>query len=90
MFTTRRGMPLYGWWVLRQLYAAEDRLGIPRATIHDLRHTAASMAIAMGLELQDVRDLLGHSSVTVTSAIYGHAVAERQREVARRMGEALG
>jgi len=89
-FVTERGMPLYGWRILKALYAHEDRLGIPRATVHDLRHSAASIALASGLQLEDVRDLLGHSSVAITSRIYGHAVAERQREVARRMADTLG
>lgn len=89
MFVTRRGTPLYGWQALKMLYAAEDRLGLPRASIHELRHTAASLALAAGLTLEDVKDLLGHSSIRITSDLYAHAVAERQREVARRMADTL-
>ena len=89
-FTTEHGLPLYGYRVLSMLYAHEDRLGLPRATVHDLRHTAASIMLASGLQLEDVRDALGHSSVSITSATYGHAMAERQREVARRMEQTLG
>jgi integrase len=89
-FVTEAGRPLYGWRILQMLYGHEDRLGIPRATVHDLRHSAASIALASGLGLEDVRDLLGHSSVAITSRTYGHVMAERQREVARRMADTLG
>jgi site-specific recombinase XerD len=41
--------------------------GLPRINAHALRHTAASMAIEGGMPLHRVRDLLGHSSVLVTS-----------------------
>jgi integrase len=81
------------WWASGtggSLYAHEDRLGLQRATVHDLRHTAASIMLASGLQLEDVRDALGHSSVSITSATYGHAMAERQREVAHRMEQTLG
>jgi len=67
VFVSRRGTPLYGWQALKMLYAAEDRLGLPRASIHELRDTVASLALAAGLRLEDVRDLLGHSSIRITS-----------------------
>jgi integrase len=43
-----------------------------------------------GFGLQDVKDLLGHSSIVLTSITYGHVLKERQREVARRMDAVLG
>ncbi len=44
-----------------------EAAGLPRINAHALRHTAASMAIEGGMPLHRVRDLLGHSSVLVTS-----------------------
>jgi integrase/recombinase XerC len=44
-----------------------EAAGIPRINAHALRHTAASFAIEGGMPLHRVRDLLGHSSVLVTS-----------------------
>ena len=49
--------------------------GIGRINAHALRHTAASLAIEGGMPLHRVRDLLGHSSVLVTSR-YLHVVGE--------------
>ena len=37
----------------------------------------------------DVTNLLGHSSIVVTSNTYGHVLEARQRDVARAMGAVL-
>jgi integrase len=41
--------------------------GLADVSAHDLRHTAASLAIDAGEPLHRLRDRLGHSSVLVTS-----------------------
>jgi site-specific recombinase XerD len=51
-------------YILRRCCEAAE---IPRINAHALRHTAASLAIEGGMPLHRVRDLLGHSSVLVTS-----------------------
>lgn len=49
--------------------------GLPSSIrFHDLRHTYASMAIAADVPLNDLRIVLGHSSISVTADIYGHLV----------------
>lgn len=51
------------------------RVGLPSAIrFHDLRHTYASMAIAAGVPLNDLKVVPGHSSISVTADIYGHLV----------------
>jgi integrase len=59
VFRTPAGQPYYGRQVLEQLYAHEERLGLPRLPVHDLRHTAASLMLEAGLSLEDVRRPLG-------------------------------
>ena len=41
---------------------------------HDMRHTYASMAIAANVPLNDLKFVLGHSSILVTANTYGHLV----------------
>ena len=45
---------------------------------------------AQGFTLEDVKNLLGHSSITLTSNTYGHVLEQRQRQVARAMDAVLG
>lgn len=56
----------------------------------DLRHTTATLLLAQGMGLEDVKNQLGHSSITLTSNTYGHVLEQRQREVARAMDAVLG
>lgn len=46
---------------------------------HGLRHVFASERVAKGVDLEALRDLMGHSSIATTS-IYTHATPERLRE----------
>jgi integrase len=39
---------------------------------HDLRHTAAALLIAEGATMEQVKQILGHSTIRVTSDTYGH------------------
>lgn len=46
--------------------------------------------LAQGMTLEVVKNLHGHSSITLTSNTYGHVVEQRQRQVARAMDAVLG
>jgi integrase len=56
----------------RAFRAALERAGLPRSRFHDLRHAAATFLLAQGVTLKDVKQLLGHSSITLTSNTHGH------------------
>jgi len=90
VFTTRTGWPMYAWHVLEALYAAEERLGLPRVGLHGLRHSAATILYAEGVDIETIADLLGHSSSRITSLLYRHRVGDMQRDAAERMGRAVG
>lgn len=58
------------FWRLYVRHAA--KAGLDGLRIHDLRHTHAAHLIAGGVPLTGVQRRLGHSSITVTSDLYGH------------------
>ncbi len=74
----------------REFRAALDRAGLPRSRFHDLRHATATFLLGQGMTLEDVKQLLGHSSITLTSNTYGHVLEQRQRQVAQAMDSVLG
>jgi len=53
------------WFVL-----SVKRAGIPRVTPHDLRHTAASLAVSSGANVKAVQRMLGHASAAMTLDVY--------------------
>jgi integrase len=63
-------------------------IGAPEPTLHDLRHSHASMLIAMDVPLVEVQRRLGHRKPDTTLRIYAHQW--RYREARRsRIGEQL-
>lgn len=65
------------------------RLAIRERRFHDLRHTCATLMLATGGSLHDVKQFLGHSSIKLTSDTYGHLDPGRQRDVADLLGNAV-
>lgn len=60
-----------------------------RPSIHDLRHTAASLMIAAGAELHAVSAVLGHEHISTTVNIYGHFRAGARESALEALGNAL-
>jgi integrase len=46
---------------------------------HDLRHSAGSLMLLSGASTADVKEILGHSSIAITAAIYLHSYEETKR-----------
>lgn len=63
---------------------ARAAISRPDLHYHDLRHTYASWLVQSGAPLTAVRDLLGHSSLAVTSR-YAHLAPEHLRDAVERM-----
>jgi integrase len=89
VFTTSIGTPIEAAAVTRAFHTALARAELPRVRFHDLRHTAATFLLAQGFTLEDAKNLLGHSSIVLTSNTYAHVVEQRQRQVAAGMDAVL-
>jgi integrase len=90
VFASTIGTPVHAATVSRSFKAALVRAGLPDSRFHDLRHATATFRLSRGMGLEDVKNQLGHSSITLTSNTYGHVLEQRQREVARVMDAVLG
>jgi hypothetical protein len=66
-----------------------ERAGLGRWHVHEARHTAASLMLAMGTKIEIVSRVLGHSSVTVTADVYSHLLGGEKRAAAAAMTSAL-
>jgi integrase len=75
--------------VYERMQSIGARAGIPDCRPHRLRDTFAVRKLLVGMQLEDVSRLLGHSSVKVTEAYYAKWVASRKRRLERLVAEFL-
>ena len=62
------------------------RAGVKNLRFHDLRHTFATRLVERGVDLITIKELLGHSSVTITER-YTHSFKEQKRNAVRALAE---
>jgi integrase len=67
---------------LTQAYARVAKSVGLTGHFHELRHFAATVAIASGADVRTVAGSLGHADPSVTLRVYSHAVEERDRALA--------
>ncbi len=72
VFRAPDGGPMRYRRAWRQYVACAARAGLAGLRIHDLRHTHAAHLISQGVPLTGIQRRFGHSSITVTSDMYGH------------------
>lgn len=73
VFPSRRGEEYLGIGEFRWTFdAAVKSVGLDDLTPHELRHTAASLAIKSGANVKVVQTMLGHKTATMTLDLYGH------------------
>jgi len=90
VFTSSIGTPLDPRGVQRLLQRLLQQAGLRHVRFHDLRHTAASFLLALGVHPRMAMETLGHSQVSLTLDTYSHVLPALQREAAERLGELLG
>lgn len=59
-----------GWWISAMTKARETDPEFPTLTRHDLRHTAASLAVSAGANVKALQRMLGHASAAMTLDTY--------------------
>ena len=83
-----------GSWMLGDQLSKDFRHFIQRhhlrsITLHGLRHTAASLLIALGIPVRTVAGILGHSQSSTTLNIYSHVLNASTRQAAQVMSEVI-
>jgi len=77
VFTSPTGAILRNNNFRRNVFSvAAAKAGLPGLTPHELRHTAASLAIAAGANVKAVQRMLGHASAAMTLDIYAGLFAD--------------
>ncbi len=54
-------------------------VGVTDRKFHAIRHTFATRALELGVDIKTISELLGHSSVSITLNIYAHSLMEQKK-----------
>ena len=82
VFLCRKGTPVKNSTYDTGLFKYCDRVGIPRFSMHVLRHTFATRCIEGGMKPKTLQRILGHSNIGITMNLYVHITEdEKQREI---------
>lgn len=89
LFTARKGGPLRNSNFRHYFFdPAVQRAGLAPLTPHNLRDTAASLAVASGANVKAVQRMLGHASASMTLDVYSGLFDAELDDVAERMNDA--
>jgi integrase len=87
IFTTSIGTYIDQTKVSRAFKHILREADLPDIRFHDLRHTSISILLDNGTPVNTVQSRAGHSKASVTTDIYGYAMARSQEAAARMIEE---
>ena len=89
VFATPLGKHLDPGGVLVHLKHLLVKAGLPDKRFHDLRHSAATLLLSMGVHPKVVQEILGHSEISMTMDIYSHMLPTMQKDAMSRLNQAF-
>jgi integrase len=85
VFTNTRGGPLTTQTTGKWLHRALERANLPDIRVHDLRHTAATLLLAMGTHPKVVAEMLGHTDPGFTYRVYSHVTQRMHQDAVHQL-----
>ena len=85
LFRGTFGRPIGTTQPLKKLHALQDKCGLKRITLHQLRHTNVSIMISMGLDLKTIQERGGYSNSSTPLNIYGHLFRNQDSQIAENL-----
>ena len=88
VWTRDDGSPWRHRAVLDAWKAATERAGIPACDMHSTRHTTASLLLELGVPMEVIAQILGHSTILSTRG-YAHVNMSMAQKAMSQLGQAL-
>lgn len=90
VFCRADGEPIHPDLFSQTFDRAVAKSGLPEITLHDLRHTHATLLLKAGVPVKVVSERLGHSNPAFTMSVYQHVIPGMQAEAAAIFSDLIG
>jgi integrase len=64
--------------------------GLKPITLHEIRHTVATLLKEAGVPMKEIQTILGHSSIMTTMDIYAHSTTTEQSKAITALMQGYG
>ena len=89
VFINSNGMPTKNSAYDAALYKLANKAGIPKLSMHSLRHTFATRAIEAGMKPKTLQEILGHSNINTTMNLYVHITEDEKKKEIQKFEQAF-
>jgi integrase len=89
VFCTLHGSHLNPNRIVDEFKKLLKQADLPNIRFHDLRHSAASLLLSLGIHPKVVQELLGHTQIGITMDVYSHLLPGMQKDAMSKLDEAL-
>lgn len=89
VFLCKKGTPVKNSTYDTMLFKLCDKIGIPRFSMHVLRHTFATRCIEGGMKPKTLQTILGHSNIGITMNLYVHTTEDEKHKEIEKIAASL-
>lgn len=89
VFVNDKGEPYYPDTLSKMFKKIQKKYDLANLTLHQLRHTSASILINNNEDIATVSKRLGHSNINTTLSTYTHVIDEANIKIANTMNKIL-
>ncbi len=89
VLTTEKGEHLKPSFWKKHLKKRLNQAECKEVSMHELRHTCATLLLSEGVQPKIVQEILGHSSISTTLDVYAHVIPGQQEESAEKIGKII-
>ena len=89
VFLCKKGSPVKNSTYDSMLFKLCDKIGLPRFSMHVLRHTFATRCIEAGMKPKTLQTILGHTNIGITMNLYVHTTEDEKIKEIDKISDAL-
>ncbi len=89
VFLCRKGTPVKNSTYDTMIFKQCDKIGIPRFSMHVLRHTFATRCIEGCMKPKTLQTILGHSNIGITMNLYVHTTEDEKHKEIEKIAASL-